>query len=413
MDRRVVVTGLGLLTPIGNSVDQNWNALVNGVSGIGPITRFDASNLPTRIAGEVKGFDPAQFMDAKDARRYDRFVQFALAAAAEAWQDAGLSLSGKDPDRFGVVMGSGIGGVGSIAETTRTLTEHGPRRVSPFFVPGAIINMAPGLLAIRYGLKGPNYGVVSACASAGHAIGDAFHIIKRDEADVMITGGAEAGITDLGVAGFCAARALSTRNDEPSKASRPFDRNRDGFVMGEGAGVLVLEELEHALSRGARIYAELVGVGASADAHHVTAPDPNGDGAARSMARALRSAGVQPEQVGYINAHATSTDAGDLAETVAIKRLFGDHAHRLAVSSTKSMTGHLLGAAAAIETAYTALALYRQVLPPTINLETPGEGCDLDYVPNHARPGQVEVAISNSLGFGGTNTTVVLRRWED
>lgn len=412
MNRRVVVTGLGLLSPLGNTVAENWDAAVAGRSGIGPVTRFDASRLPCTIAGEVRNFDPTTVMDAKEARRFEPFIHYALAVAAEAVADSGLTFEGELAERTGVIFGSGMGGLEGIENTKMTLVEKGPRRVSPFFIPGCIINMAPGMIAIKYGILGPNYGTVSACSSGGHAIGDAFFAIQRGDVDVVLTGGAESTVTELAMAGFAAARALSTRNDDPAGASRPFSADRDGFVMSEGAGCLILEELEHARARGAKIYAEVIGAGASADAYHVTAPSPDGRGAALSMKNALRSAGITPESVGYINAHATSTDVGDPMETRAIKTVFGEHAYKLAVSSTKSMHGHLLGAAAAIECILTILALKNQILPPTINLNTPDPECDLDYVPNTARKVDgLEVAISNSFGFGGTNATVAFRRY--
>ncbi len=411
MHRRVVITGIGMVTPLGNSRADNWDAVVAGRTGIGPITRFDASRLPCRFAGEVRNFDLRAVLDAKEVRRYDTYTHYALATTAEALSDSGLNLEAVDRERVGVVYASGIGGLGTILENEAARVEKGPGRVSPFFIPGAIINMAPGLISIRWGLKGPNYATVSACSSSGHAIADGFHIIRRGEADVMVTGGAEATILELAMAGFANAKALSTRNDEPATASRPFDATRDGFVMAEGGTTLILEDLEHALARGAHIYAEVLGAGMSGDAYHVTAPAPEGDGAVRAMRAALRSAGLDAGQVGYINAHATSTGLGDALETTAIKRVFGDHAYRLAVSSTKSMTGHLLGAAAAVETAYTALALHHGILPPTMNYREPDPACDLDYVPGAARPVQVEAALSNSFGFGGTNISLVLGRY--
>ena len=412
LKRRVVVTGLGILSPLGRNTAETWEAALAGKSGIGPITRFDPSRLATRFAGEVKDFDPASVMDPKEARRYERFIHYGLATAIEAVEDAGITFDEELKDRAGVVYGSGMGGLQAIEDTKMVLVERGPRRVSPFFIPSTIINMVSGIIGMRFGLHGPNYCAVSACASAGHAIADAFHIIQRGEADVMLTGGAESTITELAIAGFNAARALSTRNDDPAGASRPFDKGRDGFVMGEGSATLVLEELEHARARGARIYAEVVGAGASADAYHITAPDPTGRGAALAMRNALRSAGASPEEVGYINAHGTATDLGDVAETDAIKQVFGEHAYKLAVSSTKSMHGHLLGAAAALEGALTVLALKHQVLPPTINLTDPDPQCDLDYVPNQARPVEgLELALSNSFGFGGTNISIAFRRY--
>lgn len=413
MNRRVVITGIGLVTPLGHTTAANWEAAVSGRSGIGPITRFDAARLQARIAGEVRNFDPADYMDAREVRRFDRFIHLAMAATAEAIADAGLALTNGLGDRTGVIYGSGMGGFETILDTGALLAAKGPGRVSPFFVPSGIINMAPGLISIRWGLRGPNYATVSACSSSGHAMADSMHAIQRGDADVMITGGSEAVITELAVAAFANARALSTRNDEPAAASRPFDAGRDGFVMAEGGATLVLEDMDLALARGARIYAELLGVGMSGDAHHITAPAPRGAGAARAMAGALRSAGLAPEQVGYINAHATSTELGDAGETTAIKSVFGEHAYRLAVSSTKSMTGHLLGAAGAAEAAYTALALYHGIVPPTINYEQPDPECDLDYVPNTARPAAVTAALSNSFGFGGTNISLALGRYTD
>ncbi len=412
MDRRVVVTGMGLLSPLGVGVQANWETALAGRSGIGPITRFDASRLATTFGGEVRGFDPATVMDAKEVRRYDPFLHYAVGAAAEAVESAGLTFEGDLAERTGVVVGSGMGGLEGIEDNERVLLEKGPRRISPFFIPRCIINMAPGLISMKYGVLGPNYGTVSACSSAGHAIADAYHIIKRDEADVMITGGAESVMTELAFAGFASAKALSTRSDDPQGASRPFSADRDGFVMGEGAGILILEELEHARRRGATIYAEVIGTGMSGDAYHVTAPHPEGRGAALAMKMALRSAKVDPQSLGYINAHATSTDLGDAMETLAIKQIFGDHAYRLAVSSTKSMHGHLLGAAGAIEAILTILALRHQALPPTINLHQPDPACDLDYVPNQARETKgLEVAMSNNFGFGGTNVSLVFRRF--
>jgi 3-oxoacyl-[acyl-carrier-protein] synthase II len=409
--RRVVVTGLGLLSPVGNTVDEFWSALVQGRSGIGPITKFDTADYPTRIAGEVRNFDALNFVDKKDARRLDPYLQYAVAASALAVQDAALDTSKVEGSRFGVLIGSGIGGITTLLESHRNLLEKGPDRVSPFFIPMLIINMASGLVSMRFGAKGPNSSVVTACATGNHAIGDSFEILQRGDADVMIAGGSEAIIIPLTIAGFCSMKAMSTRNEEPTKAMRPFDATRDGFVCGEGAGIVVLETLEHAQARDARIYAEIVGYGMTGDAHHMTAPDPEGDGAARAMAMAVRDAGLEPSAVGYINAHGTSTPYNDKFETLAIKRVFGEHARRLAVSSTKSMTGHLLGAAGGIEAIATVLALYHGVLPPTINYETPDPDCDLDYVPNQARKQNVEVAISNAFGFGGTNATLAFRTY--
>jgi 3-oxoacyl-[acyl-carrier-protein] synthase II len=411
--RRVVVTGLGALTPIGNTAEEFWAGLVQGRSGIGPITKFDASGLPTRMAGEVRGFDPLQFVDKKEARRLDPYLQYAIASAAMAVEDAGLEMSRVNGDRFGVLVGSGIGGITTLLESHRVLIEKGADRVSPFFIPMLIINMASGLISMRFGAKGPNSAVVTACATGNHAIGDAFRLIQSNAADVMIAGGAEAIIVDLTFAGFCAMKAMSTRNDEPEKASRPFDADRDGFVCGEGAGLMVLESLDHAHRRDARIYAEVIGYGMTGDAHHMTAPDPEGDGAARAMTAAVEAAGLSPTAVQYINAHGTSTPYNDKFETLAIKRVFGEHAYRLAVSSTKSMTGHLLGAAGGIEAIASVLALHHGIVPPTINYETPDPECDLDYVPNQARKQDLEVALSNAFGFGGTNATLVFRKYQE
>jgi 3-oxoacyl-[acyl-carrier-protein] synthase II len=411
--RRVVITGLGLVSPVGIGVEESWSALVAGKSGIGPITLFDASSYPTRIAGEVKNFDPTRFMDRKEARRNDRFIQFALAAAAMAMEDSGLDMAKEDAERVGAIVGAGIGGLGTIEDEHRTLLEKGVRKVGPFFIPSLIINLAPGQISLRYGLKGPNFSPVSACATGNHSIGDAMIYIERGMADVMIAGGCEATVTPMGIAGFCAARALSERNDAPEKASRPFDKNRDGFVAGEGSGLLVLEEYEHARARGARIYAEIVGYGASADAHHITAPAPGGEGGQRAMRMALRDAGLAPEQVGYVNTHGTSTPQGDVAECQAITAVFGEHAtsRKLAISSTKSMIGHLLGAAGGAEAVITVLAVHRGVLPPTINVEEQDPECALDVVPNQAREVRVEAAMSNSFGFGGTNAVLLFKRF--
>jgi 3-oxoacyl-[acyl-carrier-protein] synthase II len=408
---RVVVTGLGAVTPVGNSVPDSWRAIAGGRSGIGPITRFDAKRLDTRIAGEVKGFDPLRVIEKKELKKLDLFIQYALSAGVEAVEDAKLDFSQEDPTRAGCLIGSGIGGILAILEWHRVLLEKGPGRISPFFIPSLIVNMASGQLSMRYKLKGPNSAVVTACATGNHAIGDAFRIIQRGDADVMVAGGSEAMLDELPLAGFSSMKALSTRNDAPEQASRPFDADRDGFVAGEGAGVVVLESLDHARRRGARIYAEIIGYGMTADAHHMTAPDPEGDGAMRAMAGALRDAGVAPTAVGYINAHGTSTPYNDKTETLAIRRLFGEHADRLAVSSTKSMVGHLLGAAGGVEAIVTVLALHHGLLPPTINYQTPDPECDLDYVPNVARRAEVEVALSNGFGFGGTNATLAFRRY--
>ncbi len=409
--RRVVLTGLGAITPVGNSAEELWSALTHGRSGIGPITKFDAATYPTRIAGEIKNFDPLAYVDKKDARRLDPYLQYAVASAVQAVTDASLDPAKVDSERFGVLIGSGIGGITTLLDGEHVLLQKGPDRVSPFIIPMLIINMASGLVSMRFNAKGPNSSVVTACATGNHAIGDAFKLIRYGEADVMIAGGAEAMIVPLTIAGFCAMKAMSTRNDDPLKASRPFDAGRDGFVCGEGAGIVVLEALEHAVRRDARIYAEVIGYGMTGDAHHMTAPDPEGDGAARAMTLALKSAGLQAGEVDYINAHGTSTPYNDKFETLAIKRVFGEHARKLAVSSTKSMTGHLLGAAGGVEAIATALALHHGILPPTINYETPDPDCDLDYVPNQARKQDVEVALSNAFGFGGTNATLALRKY--
>ena len=408
---RVVVTGLGAVTPLGNSVPEYWRAICESRSGVGPITRFDPKRLDSRIAAEVKGFDPLKVIEKKELKKLDLFIQYAIAAGVEAVEDAKVDFAQVDPTRAGALVGSGIGGILTILDWHRVILEKGPKRVSPFFIPSLIVNMASGQLSIRYNLKGPNSSVVTACATGNHAIGDAFKIIQRGDADLMVAGGSEAIIDELPIAGFAQMKALSTRNDEPTRASRPFDADRDGFVPGEGAGIVVLESLEHARRRGARIYAELVGYGMTADAYHMTAPDPDGDGAVRAMAAALRDGGLAPEDVGYVNAHGTSTPYNDKTETLAIKQIFGDHARRLAVSSTKSMTGHLLGAAGGIETVVTVLALQQGILPPTINYEKPDPECDLDYVPNVARKAEVDAAISNGFGFGGTNATLAFRRW--
>jgi 3-oxoacyl-[acyl-carrier-protein] synthase II len=408
---RVVITGLGAVTPLGNTAEEFWASLIEGKSGIGPITRFDSTGFATRIAGEVKGFDALKYVDKKDDRKLDLYLKYALACAVMAVEDAGLDPAKEDGNRFGVLVGSGIGGLGTLLDSHKTLLDKGPDRVSPFFIPMLIINMASGLISMRFGARGPNSSVVTACATGNHAIGDATRIIQRGDADVMIAGGAEAIIIPLTIAGFCQMKAMSTRNDEPTKASRPFDAERDGFVAGEGGGLVVLESLEHARRRDARIYAEVVGYGMTGDAHHMTAPDPEGDGAARAMAAALRDAALEPEAVNYINAHGTSTPYNDKFETIAIKRVFGEHAKRLPVSSTKSMTGHLLGAAGGIEAVATTLTIYHGILPPTINYEKPDPDCDLDYVPNQARKQDVEVALSNAFGFGGTNAILALRKY--
>ncbi len=409
--RRVVITGIGLVTPLGTGVEENWEGLLSGRSGIGPITRFDASEFPVRIAGEVKSFDAARYVERRDLRKMDRFIHYALGAAQIAVEDAALSI-GDQEDRIGVIVGVGLGGIETIEEYLKMFFESGLKKVTPFFVPRLIANMASAHIAMRFGLRGPNFAAVSACASGAHAVGEAFRMIRDGYQDVMITGGAEACVTPMGIGGFAVMRALSTRNDEPERASRPFDRGRDGFVVGEGAGVLVLETASAALARGAKIYAEVIGYGATADAYHITAPAPEGEGAARCMRLALEDAGLQPEDVEYINAHGTSTPYNDVNETQAIKKVFGEHAYRLAVSSTKSQIGHLLGAAGGVEAAYTALSLQRGVIPPTINYEEPDPECDLDYVPNRARVAPIRIALSNSFGFGGTNACLALRRWE-
>ena len=409
--RRAVVTGIGIVSPLGLGIEENWNNLMQGKSGIGPITRFDTSNFATRIAGEVKDFHPEDFIPKKELRKMDPFLQFALVAARLALDDSRLQMTPELSERAGVIMGCGLGGIATIEEYHKALIEYGPKKVSPFFIPMIISNMAPGLISIYHGLKGPNLSVQTACAAGTHAIGQAFHMIRDDIADVMFCGGVEATISALSVAGFNAMRALSTRNDEPEKASRPFDLHRDGFVMGEGSAVLVLEEQQMALERGAKIYAEVIGFGASGDAYHMAAPAPDGEGAARCMASALRDAGIQPADVDYINAHGTSTELNDKFETQAIKAIFGDHARKIGISSTKSMTGHLLGAAGGLEGAYTALAIERQIMPPTINYEYPDPDCDLDYVPNQPRPTVIRIALSNSFGFGGTNGALLFKKW--
>jgi 3-oxoacyl-[acyl-carrier-protein] synthase II len=409
--RRVVVTGIGLLSPLGVGTAENWQALRESRGGIGPITRFDASDYPSRIAGEVKGFDPHDYLEKKDVKKSDTFIHYALAATRFAMEDSGLAIDEENGERVGVIIGSGIGGLPLIESMHATLLERGPHRVSPFFIPGLIVNMAAGQVSIRYGARGPNTAPCTACTTGLHAVGDAFRLIERGEADAMIAGGTEAVITPLAIAGFCAMHALSRRNDEPEKASRPWDAGRDGFVIGEGAGILILEELEGAKRRGAPIYAEIVGYAMSADAYHISAPHPEGLGARRVMKAALKDAGLEPEAIGYINAHGTSTTLGDLSEVKAIHEVFGEHAHRLAVSSTKSATGHLLGAAGGLEAGILALSLHHQLLPPTINLDQPGEGCDLDFVPHQAREVSYEYGLTNSFGFGGTNGALIMRRY--
>ncbi len=410
--RRVVVTGIGLVSSLGIGNQANWEGITAGRSGIATITKFDATQFATRIAGEVKNFDPLAFIDKKDVKKMDIFIQYAIAASQFAMDDAALTISPELSRRVGVFIASGIGGFTTIEREHKALLAGGPRKISPFFIPSAIINLAAGQVSIRYGAKGPNSATCTACSASAHAIGDAFEIIKRGGADVMIAGGSEAAITPMGIGGFGALRALSQRNDEPARASRPFDKDRDGFIVGEGAGVLILEEFQRAEARGARIYAELVGYGMSADAYHITAPSEDGDGAFRVMTAAIESAGITPAQVDYINAHGTSTPQGDSLETLAIKRCFGDHARALAVSSTKSMTGHLLGAAGGLEAGITVLAMYKSIAPPTINLDHPDENCDLDYVPHKSRPLSISYALSNSFGFGGTNAALLFKRFE-
>ena len=407
--RRVVVTGLGLVTPLGTGVEKTWKAICAGESGIGRITRFDPTGYDAQIAGEVKDFDPAQFIEKKEIKKMDTFIHYAVGAAQLAVDDAGLKVAPEEATKVGVYIGSGIGGLGSIEHYHDVLRAKGPGRVSPFFIPMTIINLASGQVAIRIGAKGPNSCAVTACATGNHCIGDAYRLIQRGDADVMVAGGAEAAVTPLGVAGFASAKALSFRNDEPTKASRPFDKDRDGFVLGEGAGVLVIEELEHALRRGVRIYGEIIGYGMNSDAYHITAPPEEGEGAVRCMELALKDAGINRDQIGYINAHGTSTMA-DAIETRAIKQVFGEQAFRIPVSSTKSMTGHLLGAAGGIEAVFSLLALFHGVLPPTINLDHPDPACDLDYVPNKARPSAIKTALSNSFGFGGVNACLIFTR---
>jgi 3-oxoacyl-[acyl-carrier-protein] synthase II len=408
--RRVVVTGVGVVSSLGTGVEKNWKALTEGRSGIDTITRFDASDLPSRIAGEVKDFEPTDFIEKKEIKKMDLFIQYALAASDMAMADSGLKITEENAERVGVLVGSGLGGLPAIEKYHEVYQKSGYKRITPFFIPMLIINLAPGQISIRYGAKGPNLSSVSACATGTHSIGDAYHMIKRGDADAMIAGGTESTITPLGVSGFCVMKALSTRNDDPQAASRPFDAERDGFIMAEGAGMVILEEYESARKRGAKIYGELVGYGLTSDAHHLTAPAPGGEGAARCMRMALKNAAMNPEEVDYINAHGTSTPFNDLYETLAIKSTFGAHADKLMVSSTKSMTGHGLGAAGALEAVYCLLAMQNNVVPPTINHESPSEECTLDYVPNSARDAKVDVTMTNSLGFGGTNATLVFRR---
>ena len=409
--RRVVVTGLGIVSPVGSQINEAWDNVLNGRSFIGPITRFDVSAYPTRFAGDVRGFHVEDYLQPKEARRMDHFIQYGFAASSQAFKDSGLTVTEANAERIGVAMGAGIGGLDTIQQTHHKLLEApGPRKVSPFFIPATIINMISGHVSICYGLKGPNLAMVTACTTSTHSIGIAARLIQYGDADVMIAGGAEMALNPLGVAGFCQAKALSERNDDPTKASRPFDRDRDGFVMGDGAGAIVLEEYEHAKARGARIYAEFVGFGMSGDAHHITAPPEDGDGARRSMLAAMNDAGIHPSQLQHINAHATSTPLGDVGETMALKRALGDAAYKVAISATKSIPGHLLGAAGAVEAIFAILAIRDQVAPPTINLDNPDPRCDLDYVPHVARPMLIDVALSNSFGFGGTNGSLVFRR---
>lgn len=410
MSRRVVVTGMGLVSPLGNDLASSWDGIVNGRSGIGPITQIDASQFTTKIAGEIKDFDPTKFVSIKDAKKMDSFIHYGVGASFMALDDSGLVIDESNAERIGAILGSGIGGLLGIEEQTIKFHEGGARKISPFYVPSTIINMLPGQVSLIKGLKGPTFSAVSACATSNHSIGTALRMIQHGDADVMLAGGAERGSSPTSVGGFCSMKAMSTRNDDPTAASRPWDKGRDGFVLGDGAGVLVLEEYEHAKARGARIYAELVGFGASSDAFHMTAPSEDGEGAARSMLAAIKDAKLNPEQIDYLNAHGTSTPLGDLAETLAMKRALGDHAYKTMVSSTKSMTGHLLGAAGGAEAIFSVMALHTGIIPPTINLEEPSEGCDLDYVPNVAREKKIDVAMSNGFGFGGTNGTLVFKR---
>jgi 3-oxoacyl-[acyl-carrier-protein] synthase II len=410
--RRVVVTGMGMVSPLGTGVEKSWQGLIQGKSGVARITKFDATGFDTRIAAEVKDFVPENFIDKKEMKRMDIFIQYAMAASIMAMEDSGLKIAPANADRVGVVVGAGLGGLTTIEAFHKILLERGPGRVSPFFIPSLIVNEAPGQISMRFGAKGPNTSVVTACATGNHNIGDAWRVIERGDADAVIAGGVEATVTPLAVSGFNAMKALSTRNEEPEKASRPFDKARDGFVMGEGAGILILEELTAALDRGAKIYAEIVGYGLTGDAYHITAPAPDGEGAARCMQMALKSSGIAPGEVDYINAHGTSTYYNDIYETLAIKSVFGEHAKKLPVSSTKSMTGHLLGGAGGVESIFTILTLCHGIIPPTINYETPDPECDLDYVPNEARKADVRVAMSNSFGFGGTNAVLTFKKFE-
>jgi len=412
MNKRVVVTGLGMVSPLGIGVNENWEAICQGKSGIGPVTRFDITDFPSKIAGEVKGFNPEDFIDKKETKKMDIFIHYALASGMMALKDSGLIIDESNADRVGVLVGAGLGGLSTIERYHSVLLEHGPKKISPFFIPMLIVNLAPGQISIYFGARGPNSSVVTACATGNHSIGEACRIIQRGDADVMIAGGAESTITPLAIGGFCSMRALSTRNEEPQRASRPFDKDRDGFVIAEGAGLLILEELEHAARRGAHIYAEIIGFGCNADAYHISAPSPNGMGAAKCMEIALKDARINYDEVDYVNAHGTSTPLNDLSETMAMKTVFRDHARKIAVSSTKSMTGHLLGAAGGVEAIYSVLAISRGVIPPTINYETPDPECDLDYVPNTPREATVRVVMSNSFGFGGTNATLIFREFK-
>ena len=411
MERRVVVTGIGLITPVAIGTEESWRAICQGKSGVGPITRFDASEYYTRIAAEVKGFDPLQWIEKRELRKMDTFIHYALAASAMALEDSGLKIDHRNAPQVGVYIGSGIGGLPSIERQHKILLESGPRRISPFFIPGLVVNLASGQVSIRYGAKGPNSAVCTACSTGSHAIGDSFRIIARGDAEAMITGGTESVITPLAIGGFNAMRAISTRNDQPEKASRPFDKNRDGFVVGEGAGILILESLEHAQGRGANIYAEVVGYGMSGDAFHISAPSVDGDGPIRVMQNTLKDAHIEPSCIEYINAHGTATPSGDVAETLAIKKVFGEYAQKVAISSTKSMIGHLLGAAGGVEAGISILAIRDQIIPPTINYETPDPDCDLDYVPNKARKATINYVLSNSFGFGGTNAALIFKRF--
>ena len=410
--KRVVITGLGMVTPLGIGVEETWNALIQGKSGIRKITAFDASDFPSQIAGEVKGFNPEDYIEPKEIRKMDRFIHFAIAATSMALKDSGLVINEENADRVGVIIGSGIGGLHTIEHYHSVLLEKGPRKITPFFIPMLVINLAAGQVSIKFGAKGPNSAVSTACATGSHAIGDAFKIVQRGDADVMIAGGTEAVITPLGIGGFTAMKALSTRNNEPERASRPFDVDRDGFVMGEGAGIIILESLDNAVKRGAKIYAEIKGYGMTADAYHITAPSPGGEGAARCIRLALKDGEIEPTEVDYINAHGTSTKYNDEFETAAIKDVFGEHAYKLAVSSTKSMTGHLLGAAGGVESVITILSIYHGIVPPTINLDKPDPECDLDYVPHKARRMEIKYALNNSFGFGGTNACLLFKKFE-